>query len=237
MFYKCNNCGVELDSHISPDNCPNCKRNSFSRMASIKIEPNEVIAGFRLIKRLGQGGMGEVWLADQTSMDRLVALKILRPELGNAPNFRNRFINEIKHSAKLEHPNMVTAFDAGQDRGLYYLASSFIKGKQLLQKLEEEKIISEKEALSIALGVSKALAYAWNEFNMLHRDIKPGNIIVDISSVPKLLDMGIAKTITEDNSLTMEGDLVGTPFYISPTPSALDHAIPVEVKGCIYTNV
>jgi len=216
MFYKCNNCEYELDSNIAPDSCVNCKHTSFSQTVSVKIEPNEIIAGFKLIKRLGQGGMGEVWLAEQTSMERLVALKILKPELSNAPNFRNRFINEIKHSAKLEHPNIVTAFDAGSYKGLYYLASSFIKGKQLLQKLEEEKVINEKEALHIALGISKALAYAWNEFNMLHRDIKPGNIIIDITSVPKLLDMGIAKTITEDNSLTMEGDLVGTPFYISP---------------------
>ena len=139
--------------------------------------------------------MGDVWLAEQISMERLVALKILKPEFSNAPNFRNRFISEIKNSAKLEHPNIVVAFDAGQYRGLYYLAYSFVKGKQLMQKLEEEKVINEKEALSIALGISKALAYAWNEFNMLHRDIKPGNIIIDMSLVPKLLDMGIAKPL------------------------------------------
>lgn len=232
MFYKCNNCGFEFNSSTAPGSCPNCKHSSFSQTISVKIESNEVIAGFKLIKRLGQGGMGEVWLAEQTAMERLVALKILKPEFSNAPNFRNRFINEIKHSAKLEHPNIVTAFDAGSYRGLYYLASSFIKGKQLLQKLEEEKVINEKESLQIALGISKALAYAWNEFNMLHRDIKPGNIIVDISSVPKLLDMGIAKTITEDNSLTMDGDLVGTPFYISPEQAKSE---PLDFRSDIYS--
>lgn len=232
MFYKCNNCGYELDSNIAPGSCPNCTHTAFSQTASAKIESNEVIAGFKLIKRIGQGGMGEVWLAEQTSMERLVALKILKPEFSNAPNFRNRFINEIKHSAKLEHANIVTAFDAGQYRGLYYLASSFIKGKQLLQKLEEEKIINEKEALSIALGISKALAYAWNEFNILHRDIKPGNIIIDISSIPKLLDMGIAKTITEDNSLTVDGDIVGTPFYISPEQAKSE---PLDCRSDIYS--
>ena len=232
MFYKCNNCGYELDSNIAPSSCPNCMKTFFPQTASVTIEPNEIISGFKLIKRLGQGGMGEVWLAEQTSMERLVALKILKPEFSNAPNFKNRFINEIKHSAKLEHPNIVTAFDAGQYRGLYYLASSFIKGKQLQQKLSEEKVINEKEALFIALGISKALAYAWNEFNMLHRDIKPGNIIVDISSVPKLLDMGIAKTITEDNSLTMDGDLVGTPFYISPEQAKSE---PLDCRSDIYS--
>ena len=240
MFYKCNNCGFELDSNTAPGICSECKHNSFSQTASVTIKTNEVIAGFKLIKRLGQGGMGEVWLAEQTSMERLVALKILKPEFSNAPNFRNRFINEIKHSAKLEHLNIVTAFDAGSYRGLYYLASAFIKGKQLLQKLDEEKVINEKEALFIALGISKALAYAWNEFNMLHRDIKPGNIIIDLSSVPKLLDMGIAKTITKDNSLTMEGDLVGTPFYISPEQAkseALDFRSDIYSLGATLYHI
>ncbi len=216
MLYKCSSCGSELEALSAPQLCKNCGATDFSACPSSNLSKGLVIAGFKLINRIGFGGMGEVWLAEQTAMGRLVALKILHPDFSRNPNFTNRFINEIKHSAKLDHPNIVTAFDAGVYEGIYYLASAYIRGKQLQQKLTEEKIVSEKESLNIALGVSKALAYAWNEFNILHRDIKPGNIIIDLSSTPKLLDLGVAKTISDDNSLTIDGDVVGTPHYISP---------------------
>lgn len=216
MLYKCSSCGFELEVLSSPQLCKNCGSTDFSACPSSNLRKGFIIAGFKLSNRIGFGGMGEVWLAEQTTMGRLVALKILHHDFSRNPNFTNRFINEIKHSAKLDHPNIVTAFDAGVYEGIYYLASAYIRGKQLQQKLVEEKIISEKESLNIALGVSKALAYAWNEFNILHRDIKPGNIIIDNSSTPKLLDLGVAKTISDDSSLTIDGDVVGTPHYISP---------------------
>lgn len=216
MLYKCSSCAVEVEANSSPLLCKSCGSVDFSAAPSSSLKRGAIIAGFKLINRIGFGGMGEVWLAEQTTMGRLVALKILHPDFSRNPNFTNRFLSEIKHSAKLDHPNIVQAFDAGVYEGIYYLASAYIKGKQLLQKLTEEKIISEKESLRIALGVAKALSYAWNEFNILHRDIKPGNIIIDILSIPRLLDLGVAKTINDDNSLTIDGDVVGTPHYISP---------------------
>ncbi len=232
MLYRCLSCGFELEAASAPQLCKKCGAIEFSSYPSSTLKNGLVIAGFKLINRLGFGGMGEVWLAEQTTMGRLVALKILHPDYSRNPNFTSRFINEIKHSAKLDHPNIVTAFDAGVYEGIYYLASSYIKGKQLQQKLAEEKIISEKESLKIALGVSRALSYAWNEFTILHRDIKPGNIIIDLSSTPKLLDLGVAKTINEDNSLTIDGDVVGTPHYISPEQAKSE---PLDFRADIYS--
>ena len=232
MLYKCLSCWSELESLSVPQLCKNCGATDFSACPSSNLGKGFIIAGFKLINRIGFGGMGEVWLAEQTTMGRLVALKVLHPDFSKNPNFTNRFINEIKHSAKLDHPNIVTAFDAGVYEGIYYLASAYIKGKQLQQKLTEEKIISEKESLNIALGISKALAYAWNEFNILHRDIKPANIIIDLSLTPKLLDLGVAKTVSDDNSLTIDGDVVGTPHYISPEQAKSEN---LDFRADIYS--
>ncbi|HBM15317.1 MAG TPA: hypothetical protein DD381_03080 [Lentisphaeria bacterium] len=232
MLYKCTSCGKEVEAINPPQQCKACGGTSLSSIPSSSFSRGAVIAGFKLINRIGFGGMGEVWLAEQTAMDRLVALKILYPDFSKNPNFTNRFLNEIKHSAKLDHPNIVTAFDAGMYEGIYYLASAYIKGKQLQQRLTEEKVLPEKEALNIALGVAKALNYAWNEFNILHRDIKPGNIIIDLSGIPKLLDMGVAKNVTEDKSITIDGDVVGTPHYISPEQAKSEN---IDFRSDIYS--
>lgn len=232
MKYKCTTCGFETECNSSPQLCKNCGSTNFNTTPSSAFIKGTVISGYRLINRIGFGGMGEVWLSEQTTMGRLVALKILHPDFSKNPSFTNRFLNEIRHSAKMEHPNIVTAFDAGVYQGIYYLASAYIKGKQLQQKLSEEKVIKEPEALNIALGVAKALDYAWEEFNILHRDIKPGNIIIDINGVPKLLDMGVAKNINEDNSITIDGDVVGTPHYISPEQAKSEQ---IDFRADIYS--
>jgi eukaryotic-like serine/threonine-protein kinase len=213
--FDCIKCGTMFEADLRKDIvcCPNCGNMDFPET---KLRTGFHIDGFELKKKIGSGAMGQVWLAVQISMQRYVAIKILSPSVCSRSGFIERFQGEIKNSAKLDHPNIITAFDAGCKSGFYYLASSYVDGENLEQKLNKQSKIVEKDALKITLGIAEALSYAWSEFNLLHRDIKPSNIIIDKNNIPKLMDMGLSKCINEDPSLTYDGEIVGTPYYMSP---------------------
>ena len=206
------NAEEQYRGHMVP--CPQCNENIL--IPEFAIEAGMQIGGYVMERMLGVGGMGEVWLAHQTAMSRKVALKLLSPSLTKNTEFVNQFMREVKMTGRLEHPNVITAFDAGVDNGMYYLAIAFVDGEELEDKLEREGRIPEKEALKIALAVAKALNYSWQEAKILHRDVKPANIMVEKTGVVKLMDMGISKSVTEDASITQSGTIVGTPHYISP---------------------
>ncbi|MFA6567080.1 MAG: serine/threonine-protein kinase [Victivallales bacterium] len=191
------------------------------------------VGGFLLKDKLGVGGMGEVWLAYNATMDRHVALKILSPKFTSNREFLDRFIKEAKNSGKLNHPNIVTAYHAGSENGIYYLAISYVDGKNLRDRIDSGGMIPEREALLIAKSVTGALRYAWDEFKIVHRDIKPANIIIDKKGVTKILDLGISKSLDEDNSLTVTGTFVGTPFYMSPEQALGDKNI--DFRADIYS--
>lgn len=193
--------------------CPHChKAVSIPRE---DIAAGRIIGGFELRDRLGAGGMGEVWLAYQGTMDREVAVKILYPALTSDREFVENFLEEVRIAAKLEHSNIVTAFDAGVDNGIYYLAMSFVPGETLSAKIDRDGIIPEEVALSIVLQVAQALNYAWDKFSILHRDINPSNVMLTPDGHVKLMDMGISKSLA-DRADIQEDDLVGTPEYMSP---------------------
>lgn len=194
--------------------CPGC--NSIILIPMPGIDKGMVIHGFKLEEKLGTGGMGEVWRAHHTTMERKVALKILSPGLTHNKEFVERFMAEVRNSAKMEHPNIVTAFDAGVESGIYFLATSYIDGVELGNLLKAEKIFPEKKALKIVRDIACALQYAWEECKILHRDIKPSNIMIDKKGNARLLDLGIAKSLSEDSGLTISGMIVGTPYYMSP---------------------
>ncbi|MCJ8332197.1 MAG: serine/threonine protein kinase [Lentisphaeria bacterium] len=218
LIFACPHCksSIEADSTISGDQCecPACGELILVPAPGITIGMD--IGGFIIEKRLGVGGMGEVFKARQKAMDREVALKVLAPGVTNSQANIDRFMHEVKMSGKLEHPNIVTAFDAGESGGYHYMAMSYVPGQDLDQMLDEKGPFEELHALQICLKVADALQYAWDEFEMLHRDIKPANIMIDLHGEVKLMDMGIAKQINENSNLTMQGGMVGTPYYISP---------------------
>ncbi|MCP4178824.1 MAG: serine/threonine protein kinase [bacterium] len=232
MLFICTNCKNEINSLNKPDFCSKCKNSSFTNEDLLVLAPKMKIADFKLIKKIGKGGMGEVWLAEQTSSSKLVALKILYPSFNHDSEFKKRFLNEVNNSLKLDHPSIVKTIDTGSYKGVYYLASEFIKGKILQQKLNEEKVISEKQSLLIGLSTAKALLYAWNNFKILHRDIKPSNLIIDIKGLVTILDLGVAKNLTEDITITIDGEVVGTPFYMSPEQSKSEG---VDCRADIYS--
>jgi serine/threonine-protein kinase len=197
------------------------------------IQKGQEIGGFILKDKLGVGGMGEVWLAYHATMDRHVALKILSPKFTSNKEFLDRFIKEAKHSGKLNHTNIVTAYHAGAENGIYYLAISYVDGKNLRDRIDGGEMIPERESLLIAKSIADALGYAWDEFRIVHRDIKPANIIIDKKGITKILDLGISKSLDEDSSLTMTGTFVGTPFYMSPEQALGDKNI--DFRADIYS--
>ncbi len=203
--------GASADQSVR---CPHCGNQTAVPLTV--VGPGQEIGGYRIERRLGAGGMGEVWLAEQISMGRKVALKILPPILTQNPSVTERFVNEIKNTAKLDHPNIVAAYDAGYCRGIYYLAVSYVDGALLEDILKIDKAIPERKALGIARDIADALRYAWTKFKMLHRDIKPSNIMLDRDGVPKLMDMGIAKIIPDNPAVISTSTVVGTPFFMSP---------------------
>jgi serine/threonine protein kinase len=195
--------------------CPSCGQTM--KIPVYGVIPGMKIGDFTIEKCLGVGGMGEVWLATQESLHRKVALKILSSEIADDKNFVKRFLQEVKIAGKLTHPNIVMAYHAGEQDGILYLVISYIDGKLLGEMVENGQALSEDEALRIIREIAKALKYAWEKFNILHRDIKPDNIMICHDGTPMLMDMGISKITSDlDESLTLTGTIVGTPYYISP---------------------
>jgi formylglycine-generating enzyme required for sulfatase activity/tRNA A-37 threonylcarbamoyl transferase component Bud32 len=177
----------------------------------------KVIGNFELIERIGQGGMGAVFKARQISMDRIVAVKVLPQSLAEKPTFIERFMREAHASARLNHPNVVRGIDVGQDSGIYYFAMEFVQGANA-RTLIKPGGQPEAKVLGIAKAIAGALAHA-HEHGILHRDIKPDNILIDDDGRPKLCDLGLARLTEqseEDLTLTQAGSAVGTPLYISP---------------------
>lgn len=194
--------------------CPGCHNNMV--VPAPKVTSGMQIGEFVVVRQIGAGGMGEVWLADQPALQRSVALKILSPELVKDDDFINRFYQEVRITGGLNHPNLVTAYAAGSDKGLYYLASYYVDGIELKRRLIIERKLPQSEALHIVRSIASALDYAWKKNRIIHRDIKPSNIMLESSGNPMLMDLGISKSINENTELTITGFTVGTPHYMSP---------------------
>ncbi len=194
------------------------------------------LGGFELINKIGQGGMGTVFRARQISLDRHVALKILPSKIAQRdPVFIERFIREARTSAKLNHPNIVQGIEVGKDdaTGLYYFAMEFIDGATIKTMLKNEKVIAEKRTLEIVMGVTQALICA-HRAGIVHRDIKPDNILLTSRGEPKLADLGLARHALDSDlddtggkdeifgvslghaELTQAGAAIGTPSYMAP---------------------
>jgi serine/threonine-protein kinase len=174
------------------------------------------IPGYKLIEKVGQGSMGTVYKGKQLSMNRLVAVKILHPRLAANPQDLERFLHEAHLAAKLSHNNIVQAIDAGSADQIHYFIMEYMEGATIGQQLKAGKIFEEREALTIIRQMAKALEHAHRR-QLVHRDIKPGNIVITTEGVAKLADLGLARTTSGDGlSKDEKGMMYGTPFYIAP---------------------
>jgi len=189
------------------------------------------IEGYEILDKLGAGGMGNVYKARHTRLGKLVAIKVLPPELAADPEYLDRFNREARAAAKLNHPNIVQALDVGESYGYHYFVMEFVDGETVRAMIEREGCLSEAKSLEILIQVCEALIHAWKN-DMIHRDIKPSNIICTLNGVGKLCDLGLAKSVTEDSAITQTGVVMGTPFYLSPEQARSED---LDIRSDIYS--
>jgi serine/threonine protein kinase len=170
---------------------------------------------YQLERTLGEGGMGVVYLAQDLNLGRVVAIKVLKRELSQDTKFITNFLKEVEITASLTHPNIVQVFAFGEHEGQYYLVMEYIGERTFDDVIMENKKINEAQAIDIGIGVASGLNFALQRGNLIHRDIKPGNILIGANGVPKVVDFGLAMT-HETAEAAAGGEIWGTPYYVSP---------------------
>jgi len=173
------------------------------------------IPGFDILSRIGEGGMGTVYLATHRVLQRQVAIKVLKPQLADDPLFVERFLREARLAASIAHPNVVTVSDAGRADELLYIVLEYVAGGDLGKVLKKRKRLPEQDALRTIEACALGLG-AIHKAGLIHRDLKPDNILFDTDEVPKITDLGIARSIAGDDRMTGTGTTLGTPQYMSP---------------------
>ena len=186
---------------------------------------------FKDITKLGEGGMGLVCRAHQVSLDRPVALKVLKQELADNPNLVERFVREARAMAKINHPNVVQGYAVGETGGLNWVAMELIHGESMQDALDREGPLPLSDAALITVVAAEALQHA-HDLKMIHRDIKPDNILVTADGQIKVADLGLAKATDEDMSMTQSGTGLGTPHYMPPEQAR--NAKHVDFRSDIY---
>jgi hypothetical protein len=176
--------------------------------------------------------MGAVYKARQASMDRPVAIKVLLPKLADDADGRERFIREAKAAAKLSHPNVVAGIDAGETDGLYYFVMEFLDGEPLDAILKKRTRLPWREAVSVIRHVALGLGHA-HDHGMVHRDVKPGNIMLLHDGTAKLADLGLVRVSSSDVTLTQSGMILGSPAYVSPEQATGERDI--DIRSDLYS--
>ncbi len=252
---QCPRCGTPLPQDAPEGLCPAClakaglgtepgstQASPSSRPKPPPPSPQDIARHFpqlEILELIGQGGMGIVYKARQPKLDRLVALKILPLESGKDPAFAERFSREARALARLNHPNIIAVYDFGEAEGLFYFLMEFVDGLDLRQ-LEQSRQLTAEQALAIVPKICDALQFAHEE-GIVHRDIKPGNILIDRKGRVKIADFGLAKLLgstAPDLTLTGSGRLMGTPHYMAPEqidrPQEVDHRADIYSLGVVF---
>jgi serine/threonine protein kinase len=193
---------------------------------------NQQIPGYQILEKLGQGGMGIVYKARQVSMNRLVAVKVLHSRLSGNRDFLERFRREAHTAARFSSNHVVQAIDVGSLGNVHYFVMEFIEGRTVAQEIGDGRIYGEREALGIVMQVAQALDHAHRR-DLVHRDVKPANIIMTSEGVVKLADLGLARDNADRAAIRAErGMLVGTPYYIAP--EQIEGREEIDIRADLY---
>jgi serine/threonine protein kinase len=201
-----------------------------------------VLGEYEILDRIGAGGMGEVLKARHRTMDRVVALKVVASKAMKSPHAVSRFHREVRAAAKLVHPNIVTAYDASQHEGTHYLVMEFVEGQDLATLVREHGALSVEQAVECIVQAAKGLEYA-HSHGVIHRDIKPRNLLLERQGTVKILDMGLARLgslpdeeIHPSDDLTTAGQVLGTCAFMAPEQAqdahGADHRADIYSLGC-----
>jgi serine/threonine protein kinase len=172
-------------------------------------------AGYRIDRRIGRGGMGVVYLATDLALERSVALKVLADDLAKEPGFQRRFVGESKLAASLDHPNVIPIYAAGEFEGVLYIAMRFVPGHDLRTLLREEQRLAPERAAKLVAQVGSALDAA-HVHGLVHRDVKPANVLMTAQDHVYLTDFGLSKRVATDSDATRTGMVLGTLDYVAP---------------------
>ena len=161
----------------------------------MKATPEETIAHYRVMERIGAGGMGAVYKAYDKKLHRVVALKLLPSEFIAQSDRRNRFLQEARAASALNHPHILTVYEVGEDAGKPYIAMEYVEGETLRQKIQS-RALKLKDTLDIAVQIAEGMAKA-HEVGIIHRDLKPENLMINRDGYAKILDFGLAKLVAQ----------------------------------------
>jgi len=247
----CRQCRAPLPAHVLNNLCAACQRDgsrtppaSPAQRSFVAPEPAEMARHFpnlEVLELLAVGGMGMVYKARQPQLDRLVALKVLSPELSSEAAFAERFAREAQALARLNHTNIISIYDFGQRDGYYYFLMEYVEGENLYN-LIREKHIGPEETKRIMVEICHALQFAHDE-GIVHRDIKPSNILIDKKGRVKIADFGLAKLLAKEwESTPPKGAqptlVMGTPNYMAPEqlekPLEVDHRADLYAIGVVF---
>ena len=200
-----------------------------------ELDSGASLAGYRIEGIAGRGGMGVVYRARDPGLDRVVALKVIAPELAENQAFRRRFTSESKTAASLDHPNVVPIYGAGEQDGALFIVMRFVEGGDLRGEIEAEGALPVDRVVGIVVQIAAALDAA-HEAGLVHRDVKPANMLITPSGHAYLTDFGLSKRLLTDNDETQTGQLLGTLNYVAPEQirgGQLDHRTDIYALGCV----
>ncbi|MEO8621812.1 MAG: serine/threonine-protein kinase [bacterium] len=233
VFKLCPHCGTEYET--TARFCP-------SDGTALRPKGEDSLIGrvladrYHILKRIGEGGMGRVYLGEHVKMNRQCAIKVMSPALVNDAGSAARFAREASNAARIIHPNVAAVFDYGESDGLIYLVMEFVDGEPLARTLTREAPLALERAIDLASQIADALGAA-HELGIVHRDLKPDNILITRTrtgrEIVKVVDFGIAKAIQEGvgEGLTRTGQVIGTPEFMSPEQLLGD---PVDARSDLY---
>ena len=230
MRFRCPFCFYAINTDESARGysmtCPSCAKTVMVPVG--RFEDGCIIGDFLIKSKIGEGSIGAVYLATQLSLERQVALKILSPEYSTQKGI-NDFLNEARAAAKLSHINLVQSFAIGEEDNICYMAMTYITGETVRKRILRDGKIPVDESLHIIQQVAEALYYAWEESRLIHRDVKPDNIMITEDGIVKLTDLGLAMQTSEWRK---DMEISGSPSYMSPEQFAGE---PLDTRSDIYS--